>query len=69
MFKHSCNGKSMIYGRNGKKHQWKRRYGTNGIYLMVYRPTKKTWFYERFFIEVVMVKDKNVMVKDKISTI
>ena len=32
-------------------------------------PMEKAWFYERFFIEVVMVKDKNVMVKDKISTI
>ena len=30
---------------------------------------EKTWFYERFFIEVVMVKDKNVMVKDKINTV
>ena len=28
-----------------------------------------SWFYERFFIEVVMVKDKNVMVKDKINTV
>ena len=23
---------------------------------------EKSWFYERFFFEVVMVKDKNVMV-------
>ena len=32
-------------------------------------PMEKAWFYERFFIEVVMVKDKNVMVKDKINTV
>ena len=30
---------------------------------------EKAWFYERFFIKVVMVKDKNVMVKDKTNTI
>ena len=30
---------------------------------------EKVWFYERFFIEMVMVKDKNVMVKDKIDTV
>ena len=32
-------------------------------------PMEKAWFYERFFIKVVMVKDKNVMVKDKTNTI
>ena len=32
-------------------------------------PMEKTWFYERFFIEVVIVKDKNFMVKDKINTV
>ena len=32
-------------------------------------PIEKVWFYERFFIEMVMVKDKNVMVKDKIDTV
>ena len=30
-------------------------------------PTEKAWFYERFFIDVVMVKDKNVMIKDKVN--
>ena len=30
---------------------------------------EKAWFYERFFIEVVMAKDKNVMVKDKINKV
>ena len=29
-------------------------------------PMEKTWFYERFFIEMVMVKYKNVMVKDTV---
>ena len=32
-------------------------------------PMEKTWFYERFFVEVAIVKDKNVMVKDKINTL
>ena len=32
-------------------------------------PMEKAWFYERFFIEVVMVKDKNVMAKDNINTV
>ena len=27
-------------------------------------PMEKAWFYERFFIKVVMVKYKNVMIKD-----
>ena len=27
-------------------------------------PMEKAWFYERFFIKVVMVKDKNIMIKD-----
>ena len=29
-------------------------------------PIEKAWFYERLFIEVVMVKYKNVMVKDTV---
>ena len=29
-------------------------------------PVEKTWFYERFFIEVVMVKYKNVMANDTV---
>ena len=32
-------------------------------------PTEKAWLYERFFVEVVMVKHKNVMIKDKINTV
>ena len=32
-------------------------------------PREKAWLYKRFFIEVVMVKGKNVMVKDKINTV
>ena len=32
-------------------------------------PTEIAWFYERLFIEVVMVKDKYVMVKDKVNTV
>ena len=32
-------------------------------------PIEKAWFYERLFIEVVMVKDKNAMVKDKKNTV
>ena len=32
-------------------------------------PMEKAWFYERFFIEVVMVKDKNVMVNGNINTV
>ena len=32
-------------------------------------PMEKAWFYERFFIEVIMVKEKNVIVKDKINTV
>ena len=32
-------------------------------------PMEKAWFYERFFMEVVVVKDKNVMAKDKINTV
>ena len=32
-------------------------------------PMEKTWFYKRFFIELVMVKDKNIMVKDKINAV
>ena len=32
-------------------------------------PIKKAWFYERFFIGVVMVKDKNVMIKKNINTV
>ena len=32
-------------------------------------PMEKAWFFERFFIELVMVEDKNVMVKDKINTV
>ena len=32
-------------------------------------PMEKAWFYERFFIEVIMVKDKNVIVKDKINKV
>ena len=27
-------------------------------------PIEKAWFYERFFIKVVMAKYKNVMIKD-----
>ena len=30
---------------------------------------EKAWFYERFFIEVVLVKHKNVMVRDKINAV
>ena len=29
---------------------------------------EKAWFYERLFIKVVIVNDKNVMVKDKTTT-
>ena len=35
----------------------------------LYSNMEKAWFYKRFFIEVVMVKDKNVMVKDNINTV
>ena len=69
MFKHSPNEKGMIYCRNGIKPRWKRRNGANGIYLMVYRPNGKGMVYERFFIEVIMVKGKNIIVKDKINTV
>ena len=58
----------MIYGHNGIKRQWIRRYGASGIYFMFIAPMGKAWFYERFFIKVVIVKDKNVMVKDKINS-
>ena len=30
---------------------------------------EKAWFYERFFIEMIIVKDKNIIVKDKTSTV
>ena len=32
MFKHSPNGKVMVYGPNEIKRQWKRNYCSNGIY-------------------------------------
>ena len=32
-------------------------------------PMEKAWFYEIFFVEVVTVKDKNVMIKYKINTV
>ena len=58
----------MIYGTNGIKPQWKRHYGTNRIEYtpQFIAPIEKAWFYERLFIEVVMVKYKNVMVKDTV---
>lgn len=31
-------------------------------------PMKETWVYERFFIKALMVKDKDVIVKDKKNT-
>ena len=32
-------------------------------------PMEKAWFYERFIIEVIMIKEKNVIVKDIINTV
>ena len=63
MFKHSPNGKGIIFYPNGK------------VDLMLMENTswfiasmEKAWFYERLFIKAVIVNDKNVMVKDKTTT-
>ena len=69
MFEHSPNGKDMIYCRNLINPS-----GEGVMVPMEYTswliaPMEKVWFYEIIFIEVVMVKDENVMVKDKINRV
>ena len=39
MFNHCHNGNSMIYGPSGINPQWKRKYGANGIYTILYSPS------------------------------
>ena len=54
----------MTYGTNGIKAQWKRRYGTNGICPMVHSPNGKDMVLRKILYRSVMVKYKNVVVKD-----
>ena len=70
MLKHSPNGKGMIYGSNGIQPQWKRHYGTSGIYRKFNSPNEKGTILFFFFFEVVMVmlKDKRkYIIKDTMS--
>ena len=55
IFKHSPNGKGIFITPMETQLQWKRHYG----------PNRKTSFYERLFLEVVivMVKDKKTVEK------
>ena len=52
MFKHSPNGKGIMAPVNYTP--W------------FLAPIEQAWFYKRFFNEVVMVKNKNAIGKDKI---
>ena len=61
IFKHSPNGKGMIYGPNGIQPKWKRHYGPQeNVASWFIGPMEKAWFYKRLFFEVVIV-----MVKEK----
>ena len=65
MFKHSPNGKGMVYGPNGKGIMASVEYP-----LIIYSPMEKVWFYEILFFQVVivMVKDtKRCIIKDTMS--
>ena len=64
MFKHSPNGKGMIYDPNGMYPQWKRHYcPQENVASWFIAPMDKARFYKRLFFEVVivMVKEKKIV--------
>ena len=56
MFKHSLNGKDMIYGPSGIPSQWKRNWNIPSWFIAL---MEKVFFYGRLFSQVVIVIEKD----------